>query len=290
MAENTKIAWATHTFNPWIGCSKVHTGCQNCYAEAQSGRFGVSWGRNGTRRKTSKSYWRRPLAWNRKSVDRPRIFPSLCDPFEDWPHPMQHHRGPQLTTTGKGDYYQGTVGTLDSLRLATMDDLRRDFFHLIDKTPNLDYLLLTKRPENIRRMWPMVEEPILPDVDPGKWYRDNCWLIYSASDQETLVSGIDHLLACSILSPVIGLSLEPLLGPVDLTQYLKVRPTLDFVIVGGESGHHARPCNVEWIRSIVEQCKTAGVPCFVKQDSGPNPGMQGRIPEDLWAVKEFPRR
>lgn len=63
---------------------------------------------------------------------------------------------------------------------------------------------------------------------------------------------------------------------------------LDWVIVGGESGRKARPCDVAWIRSIVEQCNAAGVACFVKQDSGPRPGKQGRIPDDIWAIKEWP--
>ena len=114
-------------------------------------------------------------------------------------------------------------------------------------------------------------------------YMRNVWLLYSASDQPTLESGLPHLLACRDLVPVIGLSLEPLLGPVDLSGCLQVccrqgcqigenewaccgRPVgVDWVIVGGESGPHARPCNVEWIRSIVEQCKEAGVPVFLKQ-------------------------
>lgn len=318
--ENTKIAWADHTFNPWIGCSKVASGCANCFAEAQSGRFGVTRGPNGTRRKTSEAYWRKPLKWQKESEQfehwknwhRLRVFPSLCDPFEDWLHPIQHHRGPQLTTTGKGDYYPGTVGTLDALRLATISDLRRDFFRLIDQTPNLDWLLLTKRPQNIRRMWTLLSErlaakKLAASAVPRDGYfdsRENVYLLYSASDQETLEAGLPHLLACRDLSPVLGVSLEPLVELVDLAPHLygpcgsaagscmdntcRLR-NLDWVIVGGESGRKARPCNIEWIESIVDQCEAVGVPCFVKQDSALKPGQQGRIPDRLWKMKEFPK-
>lgn len=68
-----------------------------------------------------------------------------------------------------------------------------------------------------------------------------------------------------------------------------IRAALERAIVGGESGPGARPCDVAWVRSIVRQCREAGVACFVKQDSGPRPGMQGRLSDDLWAAKEFPK-
>lgn len=277
MAEVTAIEWATSTFNPWLGCSKVHTGCTNCYAEAMAVRLGVTWGPHGTRRRTSDAYWRKPLKWEREaqqfehwaSWQRPRIFPSLCDPFEDlirqvidssglpiWcdpagviPHQLQ-------VMPGRSDGIMVKAG----LKRTTLDDLRSDFFRLIDETPHLDWLLLTKRPENIRRMWPVWDEDA-PDGLQGKPATlENVWLIYSASDQATLESGLPHLLACRDLVPVLGLSLEPLVGPVDLSG-VKV----DWVIVGGESGPHARPCNVDWIWSIVRQCKGSNVPCFVKQ-------------------------
>jgi protein gp37 len=155
-----------------------------------------------------------------------------------------------------------------------MDELRRDLFSLIDKTPHLDWLLLTKRPENIRLMWPDRKKAVVAGGSPDA--RPNVWLVYSASDQETLDAGLPHLLACRELVPVLGLSLEPLVGPVDLgTAHTKACPhggsgkhvceAVDWVIVGGESRHRARPCRVEWIRSVVTQCRDAGVPCFVKQ-------------------------
>jgi len=249
--KDTKIQWATHSFSPWVGCAKVHAGCQHCYAEAMQNRLGVVWGPEGTRRRTAESTWRQVERWNRKAFchwskgscsdghiptcpqhDRPRVFPSLCDPFEDRPD---------------------------------VEPWRRDFFSLIDHCPNLDFLLLTKRPENIRRMWP--RRGIRFDAQNRRSEmldRKNVWLIYSASDQATLDPGWSrHLVGCRSLVPVLGLSLEPILGPIDLGHNL--RHWIDWVIVGGESGPRARPCDVAWIRSVVAQCRAAGVPCFVKQ-------------------------
>jgi hypothetical protein len=155
-------------------------------------------------------------------------------------------------------------------------------------------------------MWPIVAGAgYIPEAGQLNDYqlnrRENAWLLYSASDQATLDAGLPHLLTCRDLVPVLGLSLEPLLGPVDLrkvgktlrgddvdalygtrTKYqykgregecsmgvsisaLPKGPALDWVVVGGESGPNARSCNVEWIRSIVRQCTDARVPCFVKQ-------------------------
>lgn len=244
--QDTKIQWATHSFSPWVGCSKVHAGCQHCYAEAMQNRLGVVWGPEGTRRRTAESTWRQVERWNRKAGndqetyaretpilaaqfpwERPRVFPSLCDPFEDRPD---------------------------------VEPWRRDFFALIDRCQSLDFLLLTKRPENISRMWGQYPNE---DFILGRVY-SNVWLIYSASDQATLDPDWSrHLVGCRGLTPVLGLSLEPILGPIDLGHNL--RHWIDWVIVGGESGPRARPCDVAWVLSVIRQCQMAGVPCFVKQ-------------------------
>lgn len=303
MAATTKIAWANATFNPWIGCSKVHTGCEHCYAEAYGKRFGVKWGPDGTRRKTAESTWREPLQWERESRQfshwanwhRPRVFPSLCDPFEEFDGPIVDRKGQWIS------HIEGACEIV-----LTLDDLRRDFFNLIDRTPNLDWLLLTKRPENVREMWEEKPQDLMRtpcDTD----HRENCWLLYSASDQATLEAGVTHLLACRDLVPVLGVSLEPLIGPVDLklatpcdrncNEYTYaecpgtdgpclMQRTVDWVIVGGESGPNARPCDVAWIRSVVRQCAEAGVPVFVKQlganviHTGPDPRLSW--PVDAW--------
>ena len=284
MADTTKIQYTDYTFNPWVGCSKVHVGCKNCYAETFGKRFGVQWGPNGTRRKTSAANWRKPLAWNRKAEAagvRGRVMFTLGDPFEDWGGPIVDAGRERLTRTQATGHKP--LGPEESLppdwEWATMDDLRHDLFDLIDRTPNLDWLLFTKRPENIQGMWPNVTLPTIATdgtSKPGTYFRPNVHLIYSASDQETLEAGLPHLLKCRDLAPVLGLSLEPLLGPISLNGFgTDVNPVTGqtaptgayhpWVAVGGESGRDARLCNIAWIRSVVEQCKAADVPCYVKQ-------------------------
>jgi protein gp37 len=275
MAENSKIEWTTHTFNPWRGCTKVHAGCTNCYAEQLSGRnpgtLGT-WGPNGTRVVAAEAAWREPLKWNRaaeKAGERHRVFcASLADVFEDWQGPMHDHHGEILEEDGDA-YPRNRV---------LIDDVRARLFALIDATPNLDWLLLTKRPENVRRMWPHATDSYGKTIfdtegDPLIEKRENVWIGTSVSNQPTADEAIHYLMDCEGLSPVLFLSAEPLIEPIDFRlPYIRfpdgtVKSTsvIDWVIVGGESGPKARPCNVEWIRSIQEQCKAAGVPCFIKQ-------------------------
>ncbi len=148
---------------------------------------------------------------------------------------------------------------------------RRWCLYMIEDTPFLDWLVLTKRPQQATQV-------------PMGWIAPNYWLGYSASTQASLDAGLPYLREAAAAHRF--LSLEPLIGPIETR--LGRLEKIDWLIVGGESGPGARPCEVEWIRSIVDQCRAAGVPCMVKQDSGPRPGMQGRIPDDLWAVKEYP--
>lgn len=251
MAENSKIEWTTHTFNPWEGCQKVGPGCDNCYAEARDVRFtgGTHWGSGAPRRRTSKANWAKPMKWNRDSRDnvlrgypRPRVFcASLADVFDN----------------------------------AVDQQWRADLFDLIRITPNLDWLLLTKRPGNIAKM--------LPAGWGDGW--PNVWLGCTVVNQEEADRDIPKLLA--VPAAVRFLSMEPLLGPVDLTEIAIPRPDLrasvvfdvlrgtggfdrplgklDWVIVGGESGPHARPMHPDWARSLRDQCVAAGVPFLFKQ-------------------------
>lgn len=277
MAEDTKIQWTDHTFNPWIGCSKVHTGCTNCYAESFAKRYGkAEWGVNGTRVLTSDKNWQEPLKWHRDAERegvRKRVFcASLADVFEDWDGQVHNHKGqPLWVRETPPEHWQGIH---HGLKLA---DVRKDLFALIDATPHLDWLLLTKRPENIRRMWPAAG---FPDAGvPGTLGRhlrlENVWLGTSVSDQATAEKAIPELLKCRDLSPVLFLSMEPLVGPVRLGKLTgctreddtcRCFPSgIDWVIVGGESGNGARECHVEWIDSLVRECSGADVPVFVKQ-------------------------
>jgi protein gp37 len=257
MGENSAIAWTHHTFNPWMGCVRVSPGCERCYAErlvTTRMRLPV-WGPPSTtsRHRTSPSTWRLPRAWNRRALAtgvRARVFcASLADVFED--HPM-------------------------------VVPWRAELFRLIEDTPGLDWLLLTKRPEHLMMML------------PASWLthpRSHVWLGTTAEDQARAVARIPVLLA--VPAVVRFVSVEPMLGSVDLfgvdddgnagpgllargvchrTDYgtgtewdVEHWPGLDWVIVGGESGPDARPCDVAWIRSVVAQCATADVACFVKQ-------------------------
>ena len=306
MAEDSKIQWTTHTMNPWRGCTKVSAGCANCYAETMSGRnpkvLGV-WGPNGTRVVASEAQWRLPPKWDKAAAlagERHRVFcASLADVFEDWRGPMCDASGNRLHR-GEG-WVQGTVISRhwysespcddEPEPLLTMGWVRFRLFDLIEQTPHLDWLLLTKRPENVAEMV------------PEKWHDGfprNVWLGASVENRAE-VGRIDVLRR--VPAAVRFLSVEPLvedLGRLDLSGNHRV-------IVGGESGRGARPMNVEWVRSLVGQCRAAGVKVFVKQ-MGTNPQFQtadmhgpqlltlrdrkggevDEFPEDL-RVREFPR-
>jgi protein gp37 len=250
---------------------------------------------------------------------------SLCDVFENWDGPIVNHGGHKLYRDRKSLLGEAIRTAHECLIDApyieplTLDDLRRDLFGLIDQTPHLDWQLLTKRPENVRRMWRVDGN----GKDPGAsnyLLRDNVWLGTSVSDQQTADKMIPDLLKCRDLVSKLFVSVEPLLGPVDLANLNDPEgwsidplrgiwqreygptfdepgnvegygdgPTLDWVIVGGESGNQARRCDVGWIRDIVVQCKAAGVPCFVKQlgafvvDSRADGGIHSQIrDEECW--------
>jgi protein gp37 len=300
-----------YTFNPWLGCSKVAPGCTNCYAEADMDkrRGRVKWGPNGTRSRTSDAYWKQPLKWDREAKtagERRRVFcASLADVFEDWSDDIFDSKGRTLFRCCQCDH--GWAADMSGYDPAashggpnvcpqckspgpnelSMAEVRRELFALIDRTPNLDWLLLTKRPENIRRMWPPpfwteIYPESVKGVDPEsiRVYRENVWLLTSVSDQPTADKQLPALLACRDLVPVLGLSCEPLLGSVDLRRAwavafpevpaataddLRLSRHLHWVIVGGESGPHARPCHVDWVYSLINQCYIANVACFVKQ-------------------------
>jgi protein gp37 len=297
MGINSKIEWTDHTFNPWRGCEHsqladgtTHPGCEHCYAEAMSGRNPSAlgqWGsleEGGKRVKASDEMWRQPVKWNLAAAAagvRARVFcASLADVFEDWTAPVHDHHGDLLGYDHETGEFFKIVDPRTTYR-ATLRDLRTKLFRLIDGTPWLDWLLLTKRPGNIRKMW----RPIAGGCD-GECceYRSNVWLITSVSNQATADELIPELLRCRDLVPVLGLSAEPLLGPIDLrarppelrgtclvdhrhdgTQGSCQTRGLDWIIVGGESGHHARPMHPDWARSIRDQCQAAGVAFFFKQ-------------------------
>jgi hypothetical protein len=252
-----------------------------------------TWGPAGTRVVAAESYWRAPVRWNANAEgaeERPRVFcASLADVFEDWHGPMVNSVGlPLYDVDGRLMELAPGQFFLQAREPATMDDVRRRLFRLIDATPNLDWLLLTKQPENVERLTPtyfpggyVAEAGTMNQEGP----RPNVWIGTSAGTQESADRFIPHLL--KVPAAVRFLSCEPLLGPVNLHPFLCKHANphhpehgygpwcspsggIGWVVVGGESGPKARPCRVEWIRSIVEQCRAAGVPIFVKQ-LGSNP-------------------
>lgn len=260
MGKATKIQWTDHTFNGWRGCDEDSPGCDNCYARTMSLRnpavLGV-WGEFGTRVVAVQKQWDLLNTYQKSAIaggERQRVFcHSLSDVFEDF-------KGAMITP--KGDPYWWCHGSLsnnplpmgelpEGCKLATMGDMRRRLFDSIDDCPDLNFQLVTKRPQNVRGlgMWP-------------GGYRDNVWILASVEDQAAAERRIPELLLCRSLCPVLGLSVEPLIGPLDLTPWID---QLDWVIVGGESGHSARPCNLKWIHDVLIQCQAADVPCYVKQ-------------------------
>lgn len=259
MGKVTGISWADHTFNPWIGCAKVSAGCQNCYAEHDTfprmeRAAGVElWGVNAARHVTGDGNWRQPETWNRRaSRDRIRrkVFcASLADVFE---------------------------------ARADLVEPRARLWTLIEGTPHLDWLLLTKRPENIERMLPERWSSIgyymlhgtLPELSP---FPQNVWMGVSAENEEQFRKRWPVLESVGRrwYIPVLFVSAEPLLGPIDmeddLVEFIEHEEDntiwvrgIDWVICGGESGRNARPMHPAWARSLRDQCQEVEVPFFFK--------------------------
>jgi protein gp37 len=257
MGADTAIEWADHTFNPWTGCTRVSPGCDHCYAAEQAKRnpatFG-SWEPGGARKRTSAANWEQPRRWNRaaeRTGTRPRVFcASMADVFDN----------------------------------QVPEEWRWSLWRLIASTPNLDWLLLTKRPQNITRMLPEPTLASMEDAEAGPWHAPwpwpNVWLGTTVENQAEADRRIPHLLAAPVAKRF--LSCEPLLGPVYLRfvhdeetgevieggfPMFGAKPTnrLHWVIAGGESGRGARPMHPDWARSLRDQCAAAGVPFFFKQ-------------------------
>lgn len=334
MGENSKIEWTDHTFNPWWGCTKVAEGCRNCYADALSRRTGkAEWGDAGTRLVTSDKNWREPLKWNQEAAEsgkRARVFcASMADVFEDWKLPMLQHDGCTLWKCSTcGEVRDGALPEKQHVpvhcykhgpcRQLLMNDIRQRLFALIDKTPNLDWLLLTKRPENIPDMWPCVHDTNGDGnchicAATGFCPRSNVWLGTSVAFQGDANRNIPFLLRCRGFSPVLFLSMEPLIESVTLRRICYgggrwevnclsgdgvtfmddgscgcwKRESIDWVIVGGESGPQARPMPTEAVTKLQEECAAYRVPFFFKQWGGKDKKAAGRE-LDGKTYSEFP--
>jgi len=272
MGANSEISWTDHTFNPWIGCTKVSPACANCYAATlMDTRLGkVQWGAGKPRVRTSPENWKVPVRWNKHAgilaacfgEPRPRVF---CASLADWLD--------------------------DEVPIEWLADL----LALIHATPHLDWLLLTKRPENWRSrlsdaVMHFITRPICDERDAAlamlkNWISAvrrppaNVWMGVTVENQEWADKRIPLLL--SIPAKVRFLSCEPLLGPVDLHRIghwkgeplsavdeivgRVERPRVDWVIAGGESGRGARPMHPHWVRGLRDQCASSGVAFHFKQ-------------------------
>ncbi|MEX2374775.1 MAG: phage Gp37/Gp68 family protein [Dehalococcoidia bacterium] len=226
MAEFSKIEWTDHTFNPWTGCTNVSPGCDHCYAEAWSKRSGqVKWG-NNPRKRTTEAYWRAPIIWQSRSDQ----FAAL------------HGRRQRVFCASLADVFDNQAEKL----------WREDLFALISACRGLDWLLLTKRPQNIRKMLP---------ADWGDEGYPNVWLGFTAEDQERYDQRWKYL--ADVPAAVRFVSYEPAIGPLRLNQGATEHP--DWIISGGESGPGARPMDPQWARDIVADCQALGVAAFHKQ-------------------------
>lgn len=286
MAETSGIEWTDATWNPIRGCTKISPGCAHCYAEVLSHRNPAvlgEWGPNGVRVVAAEKSWGDPVRWAKRHLARVRageveprslrIFTaSLADVFED--HPVVEGVRTRI--------WRETIPALSAIRLP-------------DGRPAAVLLLLTKR-ANIAAPWYAARG--CPDV---------VWPGVTVEDQQRASERIPLMLGL----PRLWLSVEPLLGPLDLTRimdhtpatYVSVRnaltgqrgtmggidpggPAISWVIVGGESGPNARPMHPAWVRSLRDQCVAAGVPFFFKQWGEWAPAEHYRKPDGLYAVRD----
>ena len=275
MAENTKIEWTDHTFNPWEGCQKVGPGCDNCYAETRNARFAggqaVNWGPGAPRRMTGASNWNKPLKWNKQAELQnsawegfKKTHPDLTDD-ELIAEGFFKPRRPRVFCASLADVFDNAVNP----------SWRADLFGLILKTPHLDWLLLTKRIGNVKAMLAELAHGSDPDLSLlDMMPLPNVWIGATVVNQEEADRDIPKLLA--VPAKVRFLSMEPLLGPVSFEGMFFANPrnpadgtnaleALDWVIVGGESGPSARPMHPDWASSLRDQCEAAGVPFLFKQ-------------------------
>lgn len=275
MAKNSKIAWTDHTWNPWIGCSKVSPGCLHCYAETLDiNRFSKTldggtkevpvshWGKGAPRYRTKEANWREPLTWNKDAAQAEY----------DWileHKSMAGYSRPRVFCASLSDWLDDEV---DPMWLA-------DLLNLIAKTPHLDWLLLTKRPELWASRMDAVCEVDGDNALAWTWRKgnspENVWVGTTAEDQTRYNERIGWL--CAIPARVRFLSCEPQLEKIDLALganlpsermlrwHRPVSSMVHWVICGGESGKDARPFDLTWAESLLHQCYNHGVKFFMKQ-------------------------
>jgi protein gp37 len=241
MGTETGIEWTDHTFNPWLGCTKVSDGCKNCYAAARDARHLSGpvdhWGPGAPRQTMGEGYWSQPERW----AERAR----------------QAGKRAKVFTASMADIFDAEAPVAD----------RRALWKIIQKTCGwLDWQIVTKRPQNIKTV--IVEDRL----DPAFFALHGCWLLTSTEHQDALDERWPHL--AHVPAAVHGISAEPLLGPLNLLRALTTYQRFEhwphpaklrWVICGGESGPGARHMSPDWARRLRQQCEFGEVPFFFKQ-------------------------
>lgn len=251
MGQNSAIEWTDHTFNPWWGCTKVSDGCKHCYALSLDRRTGGDhWGPGKPRKTFTDKHWNEPLKWDRKAAAegvRHRVFcASMADVFDD----------------------------------EAPDGARDRLWSLIKATPNLEWLLLTKRPENFKGMLPTPLDP-WPNIRLGA----------TVEHQDMAERRMPYLAFAGLMGWKTFVSYEPALGPVNWWPWLDPEGisggAVHWIVAGGESGNTPRPTDPDWFRQCRDDCRRAGVPFLFKQWGGRNKKAAGRT-LDGEELLEFP--
>lgn len=325
MAQVTSIEWTEYSWNFLRGCSRVSSGCINCYAEKIAARFSDK----------GQPYHGLAQHWRRESDGKSEAH---------WTGEIGFYENILLEPLKWKKPRKVFVNSMSDLfHKKTKDEWLDKAFAVMALTPHVTYQILTKRPERmleyltantqvndetvfqtaaarvmthifsllsrtktpLKSFLKLVAEGYFVEMEPevfwfAKWPLPNCWLGVSVEDQKTADERISLLLGTP--AAVRWISAEPLLEPLDIRRYLEHEPSLNWCVAGGESGANARPCSLAWLRSIVSQCKTANVPVFVKQlgtvpvfagDGGSyrfhdrKGGDSSEWPEDL-RVREYP--
>lgn len=262
MSDNTKIEWTDRTWNPVRGCSRVSEGCRNCYAERFAARFA----------KPGEPF--HGFVDDGKWTGRVELVP------EKLAEPLSWRKPARVFVNSMSDLFHESLTDHEILKI----------FDVMHHASRHTFQILTKRPERMRRWFEKKHERMnRPIAWRNEWPLPNVWLGVSVENQEAM-----HRVRDLQMTPaaVRFVSAEPLIGPLDFYPHLGLSmiggvdvDPINWVIVGGESGPGARPCRLDWIASIVRQCKDAGVAAFVKQ-LGANiidrRGSQGRDEYGMW--------
>lgn len=274
MGVKSDIGWCDSTFNGWIGCTKKSTGCRNCYAKAlMEDRFKKAvWGPMGRRVKTAEFYWKQPARWNNL-----RFYECQACGFRDVYKPEGKCEGcghplPAVAITTRRRVFAHSLSDVFESR-PELIPWRAEELQIYHATPNLDWIVLSKYIENVEKFTPDYVFPI------------NVALGTSAEDQYHFEERWAILREISKVGTKF-LSVEPMLGPVDISKIDTTR--LDWVICGAESGEDRREFDPAWSVDLYRQCKERGIKFFMKQGSGDKSGVQGDVPDWLWSIKEFP--